>query len=57
MNQGVVVAGSLNRDFVSTVETLPALGETVPGGDFSMIPDGKGTQPSAPTRKEVDQLH
>ena len=57
MNQGIVVAGSLNRDFVITVETLPAPGETVLGGDFSMIPGGKGTQPCAPTRKEVDQLH
>ena len=42
MNQGIVVAGSLNMDFVITVETLPAPGETVLGGDFSMIPGGKG---------------
>ena len=42
MNPGIVVAGSLNMDFVITVETLPAPGETVLGGDFSIIPDGKG---------------
>ena len=42
MNPGIVVAGSLNMDFVITVETLPAPGETVLGGDFSMILGGKG---------------
>lgn len=57
MKQGIVVAGSLNRDLLSTVEILPAPGETVLGGDFSMIPHGKGTQPSAPTRKEVNRFH
>ncbi len=29
-------------DFVITVESLPAPGETVLGGDFAMIPGGKG---------------
>lgn len=38
----VVVAGSLNMDFVVRVPHLPAPGETVIGGDFRMIPGGKG---------------
>ena len=38
----IVVVGSLNMDFVVTVEHLPAPGETVLGRDFQMIPGGKG---------------
>src|SRR5436305_9051510 len=38
----LVVVGSLNMDFVVSVERLPAPGETVLGRDFQMIPGGKG---------------
>ncbi len=38
----IVVAGSLNMDFVVRVERLPAAGETVLGHDFQMTPGGKG---------------
>src|ERR1700730_15362294 len=38
----IVVAGSLNMDFVVSVDRLPAPGETVLGRDFRMIPGGKG---------------
>src|SRR5260370_26664656 len=38
----IVVVGSLNMDFVVSVERLPAPGETVLGGGFQMIPGGKG---------------
>ncbi|MGE5648081.1 MAG: ribokinase [Acidobacteriota bacterium] len=38
----LVVIGSLNMDFVVRVERLPAPGETVLGGNFQMIPGGKG---------------
>lgn len=38
----IAVVGSLNMDFVVTVERLPAPGETVIGRDFQMIPGGKG---------------
>ncbi len=38
----IVVAGSLNMDFVVRVERLPAAGETILGRDFQMIPGGKG---------------
>ena len=42
MNPSIVVVGSLNMDFVVTVDRLPAPGETVLGRDFQMIPGGKG---------------
>lgn len=42
MNPAVVVVGSLNMDFVVSVERLPAPGETALGRDFQMIPGGKG---------------
>ena len=38
----IVVVGSLNMDFVVSVERLPAPGETVLGSGFQMIPGGKG---------------
>jgi ribokinase len=38
----LVVTGSLNMDFVVSVDRLPAPGETVLGRDFQMIPGGKG---------------
>jgi ribokinase len=38
----ITVVGSLNMDFVVSVEHLPAPGQTVLGRDFQMIPGGKG---------------
>ncbi len=42
MKSAIVVVGSLNMDFVVTVDHLPAPGETVLGNNFQMIPGGKG---------------
>jgi ribokinase len=42
MKPALVVAGSLNMDFVIQVERLPVPGETVLGRDFQMVPGGKG---------------
>jgi len=42
MTPVLVVVGSLNMDFVVTVNRLPAPGETVLGSGFQMIPGGKG---------------
>jgi sugar/nucleoside kinase (ribokinase family) len=42
MIPALVVVGSLNMDFVVSVERLPVPGETVLGRDFQMIPGGKG---------------
>ncbi len=38
----IAVVGSLNMDFVVSVDRLPAPGETVLGRDFQMVPGGKG---------------
>lgn len=38
----ITVAGSLNMDFVVSVDRLPAPGETTLGRDFQMLPGGKG---------------
>ncbi len=42
MKPTVVVVGSLNMDFVVRVRRFPVPGETVLGGEFRMIPGGKG---------------
>ena len=42
MKPALVVAGSLNMDFVVSVDRLPAAGETALGRGFRMIPGGKG---------------
>lgn len=42
MTPALAVVGSLNMDFVVSVEHLPAPGQTVLGRDFQMIPGGKG---------------
>jgi ribokinase len=42
MIPALVVVGSLNMDFVVSVDRLPVPGETVLGRDFQTIPGGKG---------------
>lgn len=42
MSGAIAVLGSLNMDFVVSVERLPAPGETTLGRDFQMLPGGKG---------------
>jgi len=42
MKPAVVVIGSIGIDFVVSVDTLPAPGETVLGRNFQMIPGAKG---------------
>ncbi|MBL8230888.1 MAG: ribokinase [Bryobacterales bacterium] len=38
----IVVTGSLNMDFVLSMDALPAPGQTVLGSSFQMLPGGKG---------------
>ena len=38
----VLVAGSANIDFVVRAPHIPAPGETVLGGDLTVVPGGKG---------------
>lgn len=42
MSNSIVVIGSLNMDFVISVERLPLPGETILGRNFRVIPGGKG---------------
>ena len=42
MNAKVVVVGSINMDLVARSPRIPHAGETVIGGDFRMVPGGKG---------------
>jgi ribokinase len=54
----LVVVGSLNMDFVVSVDRLPAPGETVLGRDFRMIPGGKGAnQACAAGKLGADSVH
>ncbi len=51
MSRSIVVVGSLNMDFVVTVNRLPAAGETPLGRDFQMIPGGKGANQACAAAK------
>jgi ribokinase len=42
MNHKIIVIGSSNTDMVVKVPRIPAPGETIMGGEFSIIPGGKG---------------
>jgi len=43
----IVVIGSLNMDLVIQSPRMPSSGETIAGGDFQMIPGGKGANQAA----------
>jgi ribokinase len=51
MKPGIVVVGSLNMDFVVSVDRIPAPGETVLGRNFQMIPGGKGANQAVAAAK------
>jgi ribokinase len=51
MRPSIVVVGSLNMDFVVSVERHPSPGETVLGRDFQMIPGGKGANQACASAK------
>src|SRR5271166_3005177 len=50
----IVVTGSLNMDFVVSVDRLPAPGETTLGRDFKMLPGGKGANQACATARLGD---
>ena len=41
-NPGIIVVGSANLDLVVSAPTIPRAGETVLGGDLTLVPGGKG---------------
>jgi ribokinase len=47
----IVVFGSINVDFVTRVARLPGEGETVAGGDYSVLPGGKGANQALAARR------
>jgi ribokinase len=47
----ILVFGSINADVVVPVPHLPAAGETVLGGDFSLLPGGKGANQAVAARR------
>ena len=51
MKSAIVVVGSLNMDFVVSVDHLPAPGQTVLGRNFQMFPGGKGANQACAAAK------
>ena len=47
----IVVFGSVNVDFVTRVERIPAPGETVLGPAYAVIPGGKGANQALAARR------
>jgi ribokinase len=47
----IVVFGSLNVDFVTRVARLPGEGETAAGGDYAVLPGGKGANQALAARR------
>jgi len=53
MSASIVVIGSLNMDFVFSVERLPLPGETILGRSFQTVPGGKGANQAFAAAKLV----
>jgi ribokinase len=47
----ILVFGSINVDVVVPVPRLPTPGETVPGGDYALLPGGKGANQALAARR------
>ena len=47
----IVVFGSINVDLVVPVPNLPRPGETVLGGDYALLPGGKGANQALAARR------
>ncbi len=53
----IVVVGSSNMDLVVKSGQIPAVGETILGGDFMMIPGGKGANQAVAAAKLEACVH
>lgn len=53
----IAVIGSANMDMVVKSARIPALGETVLGGDFLMTPGGKGANQAVAAAKLKTEVH
>jgi ribokinase len=47
----IVVFGSINVDLIVPVARLPRPGETVLGGDYALLPGGKGANQALAARR------
>src|SRR5207253_11290649 len=47
----ILVFGSINADLIVPVPRLPRPGETVLGGDYAMLPGGKGANQALAARR------
>lgn len=47
----ILIFGSINVDVVVPVPHLPGPGETVPGGDYALLPGGKGANQAVAARR------
>src|SRR5579859_3920674 len=47
----ILVFGSINIDLVVPVPLLPVAGETVLGGDYALLPGGKGANQALAARR------
>jgi len=53
----IVVVGSSNMDLVVKTPRIPTLGETILGGDFLMVPGGKGANQAVAAAKLGARVH
>ena len=51
MSYGLTVLGSINLDLIVRVKDLPKAGETVTGGDYRVLPGGKGANVAVAARR------
>jgi ribokinase len=53
----ILVFGSINIDVVVPVPHLPIAGETVIGGDYALLPGGKGANQALAARRAGSEVH
>ena len=53
----IVVFGSINVDLIFPVPHLPGPGETVLGGDYAVLPGGKGANQALAARRAGAEVH
>ena len=52
----ILVFGSINVDLVAPIPHLPQPGETVLGGDYALLPGGKGANQALAARRAGSEV-